>query len=105
MKRRKKGVTANLIQFDEMPPERHRELSALGGIASGEARRKNKELAESAYKMLEYHAQREELREELREFVKWRCKKEKYAEEYEEFLKWRKREARAKRGRTAREGK
>lgn len=29
----------NLIRFDEMTPERHRELSRLGGIASGKQRR------------------------------------------------------------------
>ncbi len=33
----------NLIPFDQMSSERHRELSRRGGIASGETRRKKAE--------------------------------------------------------------
>ena len=43
----------NLIQFDEMTPERHKELSAAGGIASGKARRKAKSMREAARFLLE----------------------------------------------------
>lgn len=37
------GYTPNLIPFDSMPAEKHREISSRGGKASGEARRKKRE--------------------------------------------------------------
>ena len=43
----------NLIQFDAMTPEKHKELSAAGGIASGRARRKAKSMREAARFLLE----------------------------------------------------
>ena len=43
----------NLIQFDAMTPEKHKELSAAGGIASGKARRKAKSMREAARFLLE----------------------------------------------------
>lgn len=38
----------NLTPFNQMPPERHRELSVMGGKASGAARRAKREHIEQA---------------------------------------------------------
>lgn len=43
----------NLIHFDTLPPEQHRELSKAGGIASGKAKRKAKNMREAARLLLE----------------------------------------------------
>lgn len=37
------GYTPNLIPFDAMPADQHREISSRGGKASGEARRKKRD--------------------------------------------------------------
>lgn len=37
---------SNLVPFNAMSAERHREISRLGGIASGEARRQKRDLKE-----------------------------------------------------------
>jgi hypothetical protein len=39
--------TQNLIRFDQMTPERHRELSARGGVASGQTRRERRRAIEA----------------------------------------------------------
>ena len=38
----------NLIPFSELPKDRHRELSRLGGLASGAARRRKREAIQKA---------------------------------------------------------
>lgn len=60
----------NLIQFDEMPPERHRELSAKGGRASGEAKRRKIAMREKLISLMEYNAVREDMQDELIQAVK-----------------------------------
>lgn len=66
----------NLIPFNELPPELHRELSRRGGIASGERRRY---LADLRLAMIETLAGRdlaEETRAEYRRAVKAYVKRE-----------------------------
>lgn len=77
MRTYKKHNTKNLIQFDEMPPEYHKELSARGGKASGEARRKKKAIQDIAYTTFEYYACIENLSDEFDEFLKWKKRREK----------------------------
>ena len=45
----------NLIPFDQRTEKEKREIGIKGGIASGEARRKKKEIAEIARMVLEQH--------------------------------------------------
>lgn len=54
----------NLISFNAMPTDRHREISAAGGIASGKARR-NKRSAKNAV-ILEERIQNELARDSYR---------------------------------------
>lgn len=72
MRSRRQYNIENLIQFDEMTPEQHRELSAKGGRASGETRRKKKALQDSFYNIMEQHAVAEGFIEDLAEFEKWK---------------------------------
>ena len=62
----------NLIKFGEMTPERHRELSARGGRASGEKRRQTAEIRRVFYASWEADVIRMGLREELQEFYRWK---------------------------------
>ena len=64
--------TQNLIQFDEMPLERHRELSARGGRASGEVKRRKKAIKDMAQATLEYYSHIKDLGNEFDEFLKWK---------------------------------
>ena len=72
MRRRKVTKNINLIQFDAMPPERHRELSARGGVASGEARRKKAAVQAAIQEAFERYATAEGLLEDVKEFKRWK---------------------------------
>lgn len=65
----------NLISFDDMTPERHRELSARGGKASGEKRRKNAELRNTVATMLAAQAIQADLADEFNEFLRQKRRK------------------------------
>ena len=67
----------NLIQFDEMSTERHRELSARGGRASGETRRRKAAMRASLRDTLEKYAIAEELIDDIHEFHRWQKAKAK----------------------------
>lgn len=67
----------NLIRFDEMSPERHRELSARGGRASGESKRRKTKIRNQLIALMEYNAIRSELEDEYIEAVKMIRKREK----------------------------
>ena len=64
----------NLVKFDEMSPEQHRELSRRGGLASAESRRKSKERSDAIGEMCDHYLQRffalDELRDEVEYFFK-----------------------------------
>ena len=62
-------MNSNLIQFNEMPPELHRELSAKGGRASGESKRRKIKMRESLMKSMEYYDMRDDLRDELTQAI------------------------------------
>ena len=62
----------NLIPFDKMTTKRHKEISRLGGLASGVERRKNRAFKSMAQEYL-YRAYF--IDEELEEFKKWRRSK------------------------------
>ena len=73
----------NLIRFDQMSPERHRELSRRGGAASGKRRRKKAEekrlrLDSSIEFLKKCHGILcdEQTEAEFREFIRWRRKKQ-----------------------------
>lgn len=59
--------TSNLIQFDEMPPDRHIELSRKGGIASGQSRRKKKSIHDFMKREILRNALKQELVDEVLE--------------------------------------
>ena len=61
----------NLIPFDKMPPERHRELSAKGGQASGEARRRARYLREVAATSLMMADAVFDLKDDIKAFRRW----------------------------------
>ena len=76
MRRTKHYNTENLIQFDEMPPERHRELSARGGIASGEKRRAKAELRKSLNAMWEKAMLTEGWIDDIKAYRAWKKRRD-----------------------------
>ena len=62
----------NLIPFNKMTTERHKEISRLGGLASGVERRKNRDFKIFAY---EYLFRANIIDEELEEYEKWKRSK------------------------------
>lgn len=68
----------NLIQFDQMPPEQHRELSRRGGIASGKKRKANALLKKRMIELLRRYDMLEKLSdEEYADFKEWQRKQRK----------------------------
>jgi hypothetical protein len=67
----------NLIQFDEMPPERHRELSSRGGRVSGEVRRKKADVKRSLMFQMERFAMAENLLDDIKAFHRWKKRRDK----------------------------
>lgn len=63
----------NLTPFSEIPPERHRELSAKGGIASGVKRRERRDLRQRLEKALLREAVANEVCQKLTDklFAEW----------------------------------
>ena len=61
---------SNLITFDQMEPERHIELSAKGGRASGEAKRKKAEMRRRMVELMMQLEVAEELRQDFDEAMK-----------------------------------
>jgi len=70
-------MNKNLIPFDAMSSERHRELSARGGRASGEARRNKKALREQLQAKMEQYAQAEGFIDDIGEFNRWKKRRAK----------------------------
>ena len=66
----------NLTPFNEMPPERHREISAMGGRASGAARRKDRALREYCTILMAQAFAIEPLADDLREFKRWKKRRD-----------------------------
>ncbi|MGM9649298.1 MAG: hypothetical protein ACI3XY_04940 [Butyricicoccaceae bacterium] len=64
----KNGTPENLIPFDRMAPEQHKELSKRGGIRSGEVRREWKRRRELMQIMAEVIAERREAEEKRSSF-------------------------------------
>ena len=62
----------NLIPFNKMSSEQHKKISRLGGIASGEERRKTKKWKSVAQ---EYLYKTYIIDEELEEYKKWKRSK------------------------------
>ena len=62
----------NLIPFNKMTTERHKEISRLGGLASGVERRKNRDFIILAQKYLN---RANIIDEELEEYKKWKRSK------------------------------
>lgn len=60
-----------MIRFDEMTKERHRELSARGGVKSGEARRAKRERREQLLALMEAHAVKEGFIDDVEAFHRW----------------------------------
>ncbi len=60
---------SNLIPFDAMPAEHHREISARGGRASGEAKRRRIELRAELLGIMEREAAAEDMADEVMEAV------------------------------------
>ena len=68
----------NLIPFNQMPPEQHRELSKRGGIASGKKRKANALLKKRMIELLRRYDMFEKLSdEEYADFKKWQRKQRK----------------------------
>ena len=65
----------NLISFGSMSPERHRELSAMGGKASGEVRRERAETREAVQAALYQCYFIDNLEEEIKAFLKWKARR------------------------------
>lgn len=61
----------NLIRFDEMPPDKHKELSRRGGIASGEKRRDLAYMRELALQYSLCFSAKSDAEKEVEEFRKW----------------------------------
>lgn len=62
----------NLIPFNEMPKEQHKEISRRGGIASGEKRRKKSALVKLCKMQLEKTFLAEGItKQELEDFRRW----------------------------------
>ena len=68
--------TQNLIQFDQMPLELHRELSARGGRASGETRRRRAEARKAAEQVFQCFWELEELDDEWLDFQRWKKRRD-----------------------------
>ena len=72
---------SNLKRFDEMPPERHRELSARGGIRSGEVRRGKAALKAEIERVLTVtwltHNIADKLDDDWKEFKRWQKRRDK----------------------------
>lgn len=68
----------NLIPFNQMPPEQHRELSKRGGIASGKKRKSNALLKKRMIELLRRYDMFEKLSdEEYADFKEWQRKQRK----------------------------
>ena len=69
----------NLVPFGELPPERRKELARMGGIASGEARRRKAYMKAVAREMIlrtvYFREMEAELETEWRAFQAWRRRK------------------------------
>jgi len=59
-----------------MPPERHRELSARGGVASGEKRRRDAEIREACKQAFLNACQLDGVIDSVEEYASW-CKRQK----------------------------
>jgi len=59
-------------KFSNMPPERHRKISAMGGRASGIARRKKRAMREYCNILLIQAFAVESAVDEIREFRQWK---------------------------------
>ena len=78
MKRHGKAIRYNnLIPFDEMSPERHCELSARGGRASGESRRRKAEFQAVAQEMMMRYYFIDSLEEDIQAFRRWKKRHDK----------------------------
>ena len=75
----------NLIPFDKMSPEQHRELSARGGRASGETKRRKIKMREQLVSLMEYNAARDGLEDDLLEAVKEIRKRERRRQKDRKF--------------------
>lgn len=66
----------NLIPFGKMSPERHRELSRMGGIASGQTRARRAYMKAAAreilLRMVYFRDADEQLKAEWAAFQRWR---------------------------------
>ena len=62
----------NLITFNQMQPERHKELSRLGGIASGQTRARKAAAREMQLRMVYFKDADADLKAEWAEFQRWR---------------------------------
>ena len=66
----------NLVSFGEMAPERHKELSRLGGIASGQTRARRAYMKAAAreiqLRMVYFKDADADLKAEWAEFQRWR---------------------------------
>jgi hypothetical protein len=67
----------NLISFNEMTPEQHREISSKGGKASADKRRKKAEAIKVFEMSLLMIAVKENLIDDIDEFIRWRANKKK----------------------------
>ena len=70
----------NLIQFNQMPVDQHRELSARGGRASGEARRRKSVLRATVKEALEIQAIVSGHLDDLKGFGAWKKRRNKRAQ-------------------------
>ena len=81
MKKRNSTNYENLITFADMPPERHRELSARGGVASGISRRKKRDLQIQCAEMLTTSfivgEVTREFQSDMKEFMRWKKRRDK----------------------------
>ena len=62
-------MNPNLIPFDQMTPERHRELSSRGGIASGKTRRRKTAMRQGFIELMRQHAIKEDVIDEFGQAV------------------------------------
>ena len=61
-----------MIRFDEMTKDRHRELSARGGVKSGKVRRAKRAHREALLALMEDYATAAEFVDDVEEFRRWR---------------------------------
>lgn len=58
-------MNSNLIPFDQMGKERHRELSAKGGRASGETRRRKAAFRRAVLEHMQQQAIKDDIRDDF----------------------------------------